>query len=72
MSAEDYQKRVKRYENGLEKWDFQEETRKANPFLSEFGRDRYSYRPETTLMANRFWAQNEAKWSHGYPSTFYL
>ena len=56
MSAEDYQKRVKRYENGLEKWDFQEETRKANPFLGEFGRDRYSYRPETTLMANRFWA----------------
>ena len=55
MSAEDVQKRVKRYENNLDKWDFQEETRKANPFLENFGRDRFSYRAETPILANRFW-----------------
>ena len=51
----DHQKRIRRYENGQDKFNFQEETRKANPFLENFGRDRLSYKPETPLLANQFW-----------------
>ena len=63
---------MKRWENGIEKWDFQEETRKANAFLGEFGRDKLSYKVETGILANEFWRYNEARLSHGYPATFYL
>ena len=32
-------KDLKRWENGLNKWDLQEESRKNNKFLEMFGRD---------------------------------
>ena len=37
--------------------------------LSMYGRDKFTYRPETYQLANEFWRHNEAKMSHGYPAT---
>ena len=44
----DTQRQVKKWENGLNEWDLQKESRKANPeLLGNFGRDRLTYTPET-------------------------
>ena len=63
---------LKRWENGLNKWDLTEETRKANDFLEDYGRDRFSYKPETLILRNEYARKNEAMFSHGYPVTGWL
>ena len=64
---------MKRYENGLDKWDFQEESLKANPFLkTSFGRDQYTFKPETLALRNLHLSRTEASFSHGYPVTAWL
>ena len=64
------QRQVKRWENGLNEWDFQKETAKANPeLLQNFGRDQLTYTPETYKLSNMYWRYNEAGLSHGYPAT---
>ncbi len=40
--------------------------------LQNFGNDSLTYKAETTGQASIYWAQNEAKISHGYPATFWL
>ena len=63
-------KEIKKWENGINKWDFQKETAKANQdLLGQFGRDALTYRPEKYTLDNEFWRYNEAAWSHGYPAT---
>ena len=64
---------LKKWENGINTWDFQKETAKANKdFLSGFGRDQLTYKPEKITLENEFWRYNEASWSHGYPATSWL
>ena len=63
---------MKRWENGLEKWDLTEETRKANDFLSDYGHDQYTYDPEAKAIYNLYLKNSEAANAHGYPATSWL
>ena len=63
-------RQVKRWENDINKWDFQKETAKANPeLLGNYGRDQLTWRPEPLAVNNDYWRRNEANLSHGYPVT---
>ena len=68
----DASKNLRRWENGLNKWDLQEESRKQNNFLELFGRDQYTFEPENRTMRNLHLMENEALHAHGYPYTTYL
>ena len=65
-------KDIKRWENGLNKWDLYEESRKNNKFLEMFGRDQYTFEPQTLMLRNLYLDRNEAPLSHGYPYTSWL
>jgi len=66
-------KEVKAWENGLKKWDLTEESRKANAALCDnYGRDPFTYTPETYYLANEWYRKHEAPMSHGYPYTAWL
>jgi hypothetical protein len=43
-----------------------------NPWLKNYGRDRFTYSPETPYTTAAFLARNEASQSHGYPKTAWL
>ena len=68
----DSMKELKRWENGVNKWDLQDESRKANDFLELYGRDQYTFSPETLTLRNEHLRVNEASNSHGYPMTAWL
>ena len=70
--ATEHAKQVKRNENGLDKWDLQEESRKANNFLELFGRDQYTFSPEKLTLRNLELRNREASNAHGYPFTSWL
>ena len=61
-------KDVKAWENGLKHWDFAEESYKANKDLCDgFGRDPFTFQPETRYTNNVYWRGKEGPLSHGYP-----
>ena len=69
----DRQRELKQWENGLKKFDLQEESRKANSHLLRgMGRDKFTYDPEPMYMRNQYLRYNEAKHAHGYPGTAWL
>ena len=54
-------------------WDLQQEFYKANKDLCDnFGRDRFSFKPEMYAKTNQYWRFYEGPFSHGYPATAYL
>ena len=64
---------VKKWENGINKWDFQAETAKANQdLLQNYGRDAFTFNPEKRVLDNLFYRHTEKAWSHGYPATSWL
>lgn len=71
--ARNYVKEVKQWENGLVHWDLTEESKKINPMLMErYGRDPFSFKPETTGIQNYYLRKYEGPMSHGYPLTAWL
>ena len=40
-----------------------------NPWLKNYGRDRFTFTPENHHSSAAFFARNEASLSHGYPVT---
>jgi len=67
------QREVKQWENGIVTWDLGQEFARQNKELTKnFGRDRYSYKPELYNLNANYWAYNEAKMAHGYPFTAWL
>jgi hypothetical protein len=63
---------VRKWDNGTIEFDLSESSRAMNPFLENYGRDRYTYKPEMTYTSAVHYARTEASQSHGYPKTAYL
>ena len=63
---------IKKWDNGVYKWDVTEASRALNPWLKNFGRDRYTYSEEIRGTTTRHFYNNEAKICHGYPKTAWL
>ena len=71
---EDWRAReLRQWEKGQKKMDLQKEFRDNNQaLLKNYGRDRFTYKAETTDAAHIYWYQNEVKHAHGYPYTAWL
>ena len=61
---------ARQFEKGHKKIDIQEQFRELNqPLLKNYGRDKFTYKPELTNRAHEYWNKNEARYAHGYPAT---
>jgi len=47
-------------------------SREHNPWLKNFGRDRYTYHNELYTINADYWNKNEARIAHGYPGTYFV
>ena len=63
---------LKKWDNDVYNYDVTEASRLMNPWLKNYGRDRFTYTPETSYSSAAFLARNEASQSHGYPFTAWL
>ncbi len=63
---------IKKWDNDVYKYDVTEASRLMNPWLRNYGRDRFTYNPETPFTSASYYARNEAAQSHGYPFTAWL
>ena len=43
-----------------------------NPWLENYGRDRFTHKPEMTFTSAAHYAQTEAAYAHGYPATSWI
>ena len=60
---------VKKYDNGLKEYELSEKSLQMNPWLQNYGRDRYTFRPEQTALSAIYYKRYEGTISHGYPYT---
>ena len=61
------------WEKGKRQIDLTKEFKDQNQdLLKGFGRDNFSYKVELTDSAHVFWAENEARFAHGYPVTAWM
>ena len=60
---------LKKWDNDIYEFDVTKASREMNPWLKNYGRDRFTYSPETTYSSAAYLARNEASQSHGYPVT---
>lgn len=63
---------LKQWDNGQKKFDVTEASRSVNPWLINYGRDRYTYNPEMPYTSAIQYKKYEASRSHGYPLTAWL
>ena len=63
---------IKKWDNDIYKYDVTEASRLMNPWLKNYGRDRFTFTPETTFSSAAYIAKNEASRAHGYPQTAWL
>ena len=64
---------LREWEKGQRKMDLQKEFRDNNQgLLKNYGRDRFTYKAETTDAAHIYWYNNELKFARGYPQTAWL
>jgi len=64
---------IKAWENGTKTWNLTEESRRLNAEMcAGYGRDALTFSPETTMVNNMYYRQNEGPISHGYPATSWL
>ncbi len=63
---------IKKWDNDVYKYDVTEASRLMNPWLKNYGRDRFTFTPETTYSSYAYIAKNEASRAHGYPQTAWL
>ena len=60
---------IKKWENDINKFDVTEASRALNPWLKNYGRDRYTFKPEMTYTSAQYIREREGPHSHGYPFT---
>ena len=60
---------LKKWDNDINKFDVTEASRQINPWLNNYGRDRYTYSPELTFTSAYHLQRTEASKAHGYPAT---
>jgi len=63
---------IKKWENGVYRWDVTEASKQMNPWLDNYGYDRYTFTEEIMYSNTRNSIDNEARASHGYPRTAWL
>jgi len=60
---------IKKWDNDLYVFDVSKVSKTKNPWLENFGRDRFSYDAEYPLLTAIDYRINEAHYAHGYPLT---
>ena len=63
---------IKKWDNDIVKFEVSEASRQLNPFLQDYGRDRYSYVDEMTYTSAAYYSKTEGPFAHGYPATAWL
>ena len=63
---------LRKWDNDIYKYDVTEASRAMNPWLNNYGKDRFTFSPETPYTTAAFHKQTEAGYSHGYPATAWL
>ena len=63
---------IKKWDNDIYKFDVTEASRAKNPWLANYGRDKFTYSSETPFSSTKYHARYEAKHAHGYPATAWL
>lgn len=63
---------LKKWDNDIYQYDVTEASRAMNPWLKNYGKDRFTYNPENHYTSAAFLARNEGSQSHGYPYTAWL
>jgi hypothetical protein len=63
---------IKKWDNDVYKYDVTEASRLMNPWLKNYGRDRFTFSPETPYTSAAYHTFHEARHSHGYPVTAWL
>jgi hypothetical protein len=62
----------RKWENDIYKFDVTEASRAMNPWLRNYGRDRYTFTPEMTYTSAAYFSKHEAPFAHGYPATAWI
>lgn len=63
---------LRRWDNNLEEYDVTKASRKMNPFLKNYGKDKFTYTPEVHFTSAVHHARTEGSISHGYPFTAWM
>ena len=64
---------VRQWEKGQREIDLTKQFKEQNQSLLQgYGRDAFTYKAELHEHAHCYWAQNEARYAHGYPMTAWL
>ena len=64
---------AREWEKGQRKIDLTKQFKDQNQaLLSGYGRDTFTYKAELYEHSHAYWAQNEARFAHGYPGTAWL
>ena len=63
---------IKKWDNNIYEFDVTKASRELNPWLANYGKDRFTFSPETTYTSAAYLQRNEASFSHGYPLTAWL
>ncbi len=63
---------IRKWDNDIYKFDVTEASREMNPWLKNYGRDRYTFTPERYQITARESYIREAPRAHGYPATAWL
>ena len=63
---------IKRWDNDINKFDVTKVSKEVNPWLNNYGRDRFTYTPEMSHTSALMFHQTEAAHAHGYPVTSWI
>jgi hypothetical protein len=63
---------IKKWENNVYEWDVSKASLEMNPWLENFGYDRFSRQAEDNSYNAHRDFYSEARNAHGYPATTYL
>ena len=63
---------IKKWDNNIYEFDVTKASREMNPWLANYGKDRFTFTPETTYTSAAYLQRNEGSFSHGYPQTAWL
>ena len=63
---------IKKWDNNIHKFDVTSASRQVNPFLANYGYDRFSYTPEMSHTSALALHVTEGPHAHGYPVTAWI
>lgn len=63
---------IKKWDNDIYEWDVTKASKAANPWLKNYGKDRYTYSPEMHYTRAREDFLMEGPMAHGYPVTAWM